>query len=234
MEVFINFSKVNHVLWPNTIFDIFGARGPAWNQMTSPQMVRESREIGAPPAGALWQCTAFWWRTRSARDRRISLQCFWCCLQSRSRVVPQQKRKVVGAATSQVTCAHPPITSSHQPEFFPPFLSPPPPPPIAAASRNTSSSVWRAETWDAARHRDSRLEAKLWHRHHRREGSCSKVFCQKVPHGCRARHSGTHNSGASERKDPRHIPLRRNNSRIQVKNDLHLSPLPRPPASPQS
>lgn len=115
----------------------------------------------SPICGAHWQCSASWWRTALDRDD-LSKVCsgFWCfCPQSCFFSASERSGEVL--CYVWVTC----LSSVNA------LLS--------AAPQNTASNV-EAEMWDAA-WRDSLIEAKLWHGHHRRKRSRSKFSLPKSP-----------------------------------------------------
>lgn len=118
---------------------LFGVQRPACDQMTSPQVARgEQRDTRAPSwcpvGGAVWQCNASWWRTSSAQHSSAQLGTRRSACSASDVVVrragavlfPSREGRGRGGgsiATSQVTCAHPPLAPSDHQRFFFFFLS---------------------------------------------------------------------------------------------------------------
>lgn len=168
-------------------WQIFGTQKRAGCQVCAPthfpqvweRPAHSSAPSWSPAHGAVWQCSASWWRTTLVRDlgsvcsasdvfvRRAALCTHLLLL---LLLLPEPSEGV--QCYVSVTCPPSPTPTTTPSLRGAERLL------LAAASRNATSSVVSAEMWDAARG-ETLIEAKLWHRHHRRKRSCSKVSVPK-------------------------------------------------------
>lgn len=152
---------------------------PSGMHQGSERPAHSSAPSWSPARGAVWQCSASWWRTTLARD--LGSVCSASDVFVRSAVLCTHLLLVLLLLSEPSEGVHCYVSVTCPPSPTPtiaPSLRGAERLLLAAASRNATSSVVSAEMWDAARG-ETLIEAKLWHRHHRRKRSCSKVSVPK-------------------------------------------------------